>query len=51
LHLEFNDRAIRCYKRCGFRKIGRASEVVVIDREPHHDILMEITTPALRHHA
>lgn len=45
--LEFNERAIRCYQRCGFREVGRASEVVVIDGEPHHDVLMEITPAAL----
>jgi [ribosomal protein S5]-alanine N-acetyltransferase len=49
--LEFNERAIRCYKRCGFRVIGRAWEVVVIDGEPHHDVLMEITPAALRNQA
>jgi [ribosomal protein S5]-alanine N-acetyltransferase len=49
--LEFNERAIRCYKRCGFREVGRASEVVVIDGEPHHDVLMEITPAALRNRA
>ncbi len=49
--LEFNERAIRCYKRCGFREVGRASEVVVIDGEPHHDVLMEITPSALQSQA
>jgi ribosomal-protein-alanine N-acetyltransferase len=49
--LEFNERAIRCYKRCGFREVGRASEVVVIDGEPHHDVLMEITPSTLRNPA
>jgi ribosomal-protein-alanine N-acetyltransferase len=49
--LEFNERAIRCYKRCGFREAGRASDVVVIDGEPHHDVLMEITPAAFRNQA
>jgi ribosomal-protein-alanine N-acetyltransferase len=44
--LEFNERAIRCYKRCGFREVGRSSEVVVINGEPHHDVLMEISRGA-----
>lgn len=46
--LEFNERAIRCYKRCGFREVGRSSEIIIIDGEPHHDVLMEITPAALR---
>jgi RimJ/RimL family protein N-acetyltransferase len=49
--LEFNERAIRYYRRCGLREVGRSSEVVVIDGEPHHDILMEITPAALRDQA
>jgi len=49
--LEFNERAISCYKRCGFREVGRVSEVVVIDGEPHHDVLMEIAPAALRNQA
>jgi len=44
--LEFNERAIRCYSRCGFRKVRHSSEVTLIDGEPYHDVLMEIT-PAL----
>ena len=45
--LELNERAIRCYKRCGFREVGRSWESIVIDGEPHHDVLMEVTPAAL----
>jgi ribosomal-protein-alanine N-acetyltransferase len=41
--LVFNERAIRCYRRCGFREIGRVQEAAVIDGEPFDDILMAVT--------
>lgn len=40
--LEFNQRAIRCYERCGFRKVGRLANAAVIEGQPYADVLMEV---------
>jgi [ribosomal protein S5]-alanine N-acetyltransferase len=37
--LSFNERALTCYRRCGFREVGR--EPVTLDGEAAEDILME----------
>ena len=46
--LAFNERAIRCYRRCGFREIGRMQEAAVIDGEAFDDILMAVTADEYR---
>ena len=46
--LAFNERAIRCYRRCGFREIGRVQEAAVIDGEPFDDLLMAVTADQYR---
>lgn len=44
--LAFNTWAIACYRRCGFREIGR--EAVTIGAERAEDILMELTATEFR---
>ena len=39
--LAFNARAIACYRRCGFREVGR--EPVTLDGEATEDVLMAVT--------
>ena len=39
---EFNDRAIRCYEKCGFRQEGRAREALFRDGKYHDHLLMAI---------
>jgi RimJ/RimL family protein N-acetyltransferase len=41
--LVFNERAIRCYERCGFREVGRVADAAVIDGQAFDDILMAVT--------
>ncbi|MGH9125242.1 MAG: GNAT family N-acetyltransferase [Acidimicrobiales bacterium] len=45
--LEFNERAIRCYTRCGFVQIGRAANAAVVDGTPYDDILMALVRARL----
>jgi ribosomal-protein-alanine N-acetyltransferase len=40
--LEFNHRAMRCYRRCGFRPTGRVVGAAVVDGESYDDIVMEV---------
>jgi [ribosomal protein S5]-alanine N-acetyltransferase len=44
--LAFNARALACYRRCGFREVGR--QAVELDGERAEDILMELTAPEFR---
>ncbi len=39
---EFNDRAIRCYEKCGFRHEGRAREALFRDGKYHDHLLMAV---------
>ena len=39
---DFNERAIRCYEKCGFRHEGRAREVFFRDGRYHDSLLMAI---------
>ena len=41
--LEFNERAIRCYLRCGFREVRRSPGAAIVDDKQYDDVLMEIT--------
>jgi len=41
--LVFNERAIRCYQRSGFREVGRIADAAVVDGQAFDDILMAIT--------
>jgi len=45
--LEFNQRAIRCYKRCGFREVGRLADAAVIQGQSYADVLMEVGPESL----
>ncbi|MEG6510002.1 GNAT family protein [Methyloligella sp. 2.7D] len=40
--LAYNERAIRCYKACGFVEEGLVREAVLVDGERHDDILMGV---------
>jgi RimJ/RimL family protein N-acetyltransferase len=39
---DFNERAIRCYEKCGFRHEGRAREALFQDGKYHDSLLMGI---------
>ena len=39
---EFNERAVRCYEKCGFRHEGRAREALFRDGSYHDHFLMAI---------
>jgi len=39
---DFNERAIRCYEKCGFRHEGRAREAFFQDGKYHDNLLMSI---------
>lgn len=43
--LSFNDRAIRCYRACGFRHEGTERESAFIDGVRHDDWIMSILRP------
>ena len=45
--LAFNERAIACYRRCGFREIAR--EPVALDTGAAEDVLMKLTVSDYRH--
>jgi len=38
----FNKRAINCYKKCGFKEMGRRRNSYLIDGEKYDDIFMDI---------
>lgn len=40
--LAFNERAIRCYLRCGFTEEGREREAAYVDDSWHDDVIMGI---------
>ena len=40
--IAYNERAIRCYRACGFREEGRLREAVFVDGERYDDILMSM---------
>jgi RimJ/RimL family protein N-acetyltransferase len=40
--LAINDRALHCYRRCGFREIDRVPAAAVVDGESLDDIIMAI---------
>jgi RimJ/RimL family protein N-acetyltransferase len=46
--LEDNERAIRCYRRCGFRNVGRVHAAAIVDGEPLDDLVMAIEADELR---
>lgn len=39
---DFNERAIRCYEKCGFRREGEARESLFRDGEYHTSLLMAV---------
>ena len=38
----FNARAIRCYEKVGFKKVGELREAFIYGRKAHNIILMDI---------
>ena len=46
--LDFNVRAIRCYRACGFREEGREREAARVDGRWHDDVIMGILAHELR---
>ena len=36
--LEFNNKAIRCYTRCGFREVQRSPNAAIVDRRSYDDV-------------
>ena len=40
--MEFNQRAVRCYQKCGFKEIGRRRKCKFIDGKYYDSILMDI---------
>jgi RimJ/RimL family protein N-acetyltransferase len=46
--LAFNERAIRAYRRCGFRVEGRERESALVDGVWHDDIIMGLLAGELR---
>jgi len=38
----FNKRAIKCYKKCGFKEIGRRREATIIGNKKYDQIYMDI---------
>ena len=40
--MAFNERAIACYKKCGFKEIGRRRKCVYIDGKYYDVVIMDI---------
>lgn len=40
--IAYNERAVRCYRACGFKEEGRLREAVFVDGKRYDDILMSI---------
>lgn len=38
----FNKRAVKCYKKCGFKEIGRRRNAFVVGEDKYDDIFMDI---------
>jgi RimJ/RimL family protein N-acetyltransferase len=38
----FNERAINCYKKCGFKEIGRRRESYVVGKKRYDEVFMDI---------
>jgi [ribosomal protein S5]-alanine N-acetyltransferase len=47
--LEYNERAIRCYLKCGFVEEGREREAALVDNKRYDDVLMGIFLHEFRH--
>lgn len=45
--LDFNERAIRCYRRCGFREVRREPSEVIDGGRQADDIFMTVTAAEL----
>jgi [ribosomal protein S5]-alanine N-acetyltransferase len=46
--LEDNERAIRCYRRCGFRLLSRVPEAAIVDGEHLDDLVMAVGADEFR---
>jgi RimJ/RimL family protein N-acetyltransferase len=44
----YNERAIRCYRACGFVEVGRERDAVTIGGQSHDDLLMQVDAASLR---
>ena len=40
--MEFNERALKCYQKCGFKEYGRRRKCIYIDGEYYDSIAMDI---------
>jgi RimJ/RimL family protein N-acetyltransferase len=46
--LAFNERAIRCYRKCGFVVEGRLRDAALVDGERHDDLIMGLLASEFR---
>lgn len=46
--LAFNERAIRCYRKCGFVVEERLREPALVDSERHDDLIMGLLASEFR---
>lgn len=40
--MEFNERALKCYQKCGFKEVGRRRECKYVDGKYYDSIMMDI---------
>ena len=40
--MSFNERALKCYKKCGFKEIGSRRESAFLDGKYYDTIIMDI---------
>ena len=40
--MEFNERAYRCYQKCGFKEYGRKRKCIFVDGKYYDKICMDI---------
>ena len=45
----YNNRATRCYEKCGFKEIGRRREARIIGGKAHDEIYMDILASEFKH--
>jgi len=46
---QFNERAQRCFEKCGFRKTGETTEVNFLTGEVSHKVIMKLTREEFMH--
>ena len=40
--MSFNERALKCYKKCGFKEVGRLRETAFVNGKYYDKIYMDI---------